>query len=435
MTRAHIVDWFVPADAPGDEERRERLRVFVRALLGIAAILCLLGVLFIAVRGTPSGAERALLALALAVPLAGALLLRISGRELHVLFVVFALGLAVITLWARVTGGILSPVLPWFLAALAMMAVFGNRLLLWIGSAMVVGALVFLYLLTIRGYVPPSLVPPAMMQEIWLFSAVSAGGVVTLTAAYVMSERAASRARLRAARDTAVRANRAKSTFLSSMSHELRTPLSTVVGFAEVLKLDQKEPLTPAQAGHVERILDAADHLVGLVNQVIDMSRIAAGDVELEIADVRVPDVVRSAVAMVELSAAQRGIAIECRPPEGGGLVVRADATRLRQVLLHLLKNAIQYNRDNGSVSVEASPAGSNVRIAVRDTGNGIPAARREELFESFARLGRESGPVQGSGLGLSMSRQLVELMRGRIGFDSQEGVGSTFWIELPGAD
>ena len=163
------------------------------------------------------------------------------------------------------------------------------------------------------------------------------------------------------------------------------------------------------------------------------MSRIEAGDVELQIESVRVTEVIASALAMVELPASKRGIAIDSRLRDCAGLLVRADATRLKQVLLNLLSNAVKYNRDNGRVSIAVQPMGNNrVRIAVSDTGAGIAEDRRVHLFQSFARLGEEAGRIQGTGLGLTIAKRLTELMGGGIGYDSAEGVGSTFWIELP---
>ena len=429
----NLIEWLVPPRARGKPEWHGRHVGVAKALLAISATVIVLLILFLLVRPVPTLAEILLFAAAIVIPVLGALLIRATGRIVHGLVLTNIAGVLLVTLWAYLTGGIQSVAIPWLLANLALLSAFGNMFVLTVAGSVLTAAVVMLYALTERGALPASFVPPAAQPVLLLLALLSSITAIVFAATIVMRERVRAKARLRAARDVAEQASRAKSVFLSSMSHELRTPLSAVIGFAEVLKLDRDAPLSPAQASHVEHILNAGDHLLGLVNQVIEMSRIEGGDVELQIESVRVTEVIASALAMVELPASKRGIAIDSQLRDGAGLLVRADATRLKQVLLNLLSNAVKYNRDNGRVGIAVQQTENNrVRIAVTDTGAGIAENRRAHLFQSFARLGEEAGRIQGTGLGLTIAKRLTELMDGSIGYDSAGGVGSTFWIELP---
>ncbi|GAA0790793.1 sensor histidine kinase [Marinobacterium sediminicola] len=227
------------------------------------------------------------------------------------------------------------------------------------------------------------------------------------------------------------RANRAKNRFLSSISHELRTPLTSIIGFAELVQ--NSNSLGDDERACVHEILRAAEHLLCLINDVLDLAQVQAGQVQTSLESVPVADRVDACLRMIEPQAAEKSVLLQ-RFFQGRELVVRADANRLSQVLLNLLSNAIKYNHSGGQVSVECARLGDKVRISVRDTGSGITSGRLQELFMPFNRLGYENTSIPGTGIGLSISKQLVELMGGDIGCDSQPGQGSTFWVELPWA-
>jgi signal transduction histidine kinase/ActR/RegA family two-component response regulator len=236
----------------------------------------------------------------------------------------------------------------------------------------------------------------------------------------------------RRAEEDASRANRAKSEFLSRMSHELRTPLNGILGFAQLLEMDASEP---AEQESVSHILKGGRHLLALIDEVLDISRIEAGRLPISLEPVLVGDTVRTALDLVRPQAAARDVAL------GGDAGdderhVTADRQRLQQVLLNLLSNAVKYNRQGGAVTVSsATRPGGRIAIAVADTGMGIPEAMLDRLFTPFDRLGAEQSDVQGTGLGLALSRRLVEAMGGQLLVESRPGTGSTFIVELPAAE
>jgi signal transduction histidine kinase/CheY-like chemotaxis protein len=237
-------------------------------------------------------------------------------------------------------------------------------------------------------------------------------------------------AELEMAIEEARAANQAKSAFLSSMSHELRTPLNAILGFAQILASDNM-PTTPEQkkefSGH---ILKSGRHLLTLINEILDLAKVEAGAVTLTMEAVALGDILAECRGMIAPLAAGRGI--DVRFPEQAPVLVEADRTRLKQVLLNLLSNAVKYNRDGGAVVVDCESAVSGrLRLTVRDTGMGLSPEQVAALFQPFNRLGQESGPQEGTGIGLVVTRRLIELMGGEIGVNSSPGVGSVFWIEL----
>jgi PAS domain S-box-containing protein len=238
---------------------------------------------------------------------------------------------------------------------------------------------------------------------------------------------------LREAMLRAEQASRAKSEFLSRMSHELRTPLNAIIGFAQVIGLSNP---TEQQRRWAQEIGRAGDHLLHLIDELLDLSRIEIGRLNLKIESLPVLPVVREAVAFVQPALVARSITLELVEPCSEGAVARVDGVRLRQILVNLLSNAIKYNRAGGAIKVSCRPRGDErLRLAVTDTGIGIAADKLDRLFQPFERLDAESTGVEGTGIGLALSRQLANLMDAELGVESAVDVGTSFWIDLPIAD
>jgi PAS domain S-box-containing protein len=232
------------------------------------------------------------------------------------------------------------------------------------------------------------------------------------------------------AKAAAEKANLAKSDFLSSMSHELRSPLNAILGFAQLMESGTPLP-TPAQKASIDQILQAGWYLLELINEILDLALIESGKLSLSQEPMSLVDVMLECQAMIEPQAQKSGIRVSF-PQFDGPYFVKADRTRVKQVLINLLSNAIKYNRARGTVEVTCSASTANrIRISVRDTGEGLPPEKLAQLFQPFNRLGQEASAEEGTGIGLVVSKRLVELMRGEIGVESTVGVGSVFWIEL----
>ncbi|CAN5834222.1 hypothetical protein BH11PSE12_BH11PSE12_00450 [soil metagenome] len=235
---------------------------------------------------------------------------------------------------------------------------------------------------------------------------------------------------LEQAKATAEKANLAKSEFLSSMSHELRTPLNAVLGFAQLMASDQPPP-SATQKMSIDQILQAGWYLLRLINEILDLALIESGKLSMSQEAILLHELLQDCQAMIEPQADKRELSMHF-PSMDIPLYVHADRTRLKQIMINLLSNAIKYNRPGGSVSVEYAMTGENrVRISVKDAGAGMTPEQVTQLFQPFNRLGQEAGKEEGTGIGLVVTKQLVELMGGIIGVESRVGVGSVFWIEL----
>jgi PAS domain S-box-containing protein len=235
------------------------------------------------------------------------------------------------------------------------------------------------------------------------------------------------------AKGAAEKANLAKSEFLSSMSHELRSPLNAILGFAQLMESDVT-PATPSQKASIDEILRAGWYLLELINEILDLAQIESGKLSLSPEPTSLAEVMLECQAMIEPQAQEHGIRLTL-PQFDVPCFVAADRTRLKQVLINLLSNATKYNKAGGTVVVDLSGSTpERIRINVRDSGAGLPAEKLAQLFQPFNRLGQEHGAEQGTGIGLVMSKRLVELMGGVLGVESSVGSGSVFWCELGAA-
>jgi len=233
---------------------------------------------------------------------------------------------------------------------------------------------------------------------------------------------------LRRAKEQAERASNAKSEFLSRVSHELRTPLNAMLGFAQLLELEELEDRSTE---YVEQIAKAGDHLLSLINEVLDIARIETDNVLLQIEPIPAIDALQEVLDLTAPLAARAGVSLHA-PEGGGGILVEADRQRLLQVLLNLVSNAIKYNHEGGRVELRVDETDGRVRLVVHDSGPGLTEDQIERVFIPFDRLGLEHSGIEGTGVGLALSRGLAERMGGSLTVRSTVGVGSDFCVDLP---
>ena len=441
-----LFDWFVPQRARMDAAAVERFRGVAKALLGVSAVALLALLVYLALIERPPPQEVALFAAGIVIAALGAVLMRFTGNITLSLLLTNVAGISLIATWAYWSGGITSPAAIWMLALMAGWVSFGSRAqMVWAGAFVSLCALV-LYAATAQGWVPPSIMNQANLPLYALIAYVSAASLLMSAALATHAGRERVKRRLRdaqaraeearahadEARVRAEQANRAKTVFLSSMSHELRTPLNAVIGYAEVLDFPESNTLTADQREYVRHILTSGEHLLALITQVLDMSQMEAGNLRIVSGKVSPAPVIEAAVEMLAAAAKRDEITVTLDIAAAHECILWADGQRLRQVLWNLISNALKFNHAGGTVRIWAQRSGQTLRIGVADNGQGIAKARHAEVFEPFARLGAEGGNVSGAGLGLTVSKRIIEMMGGQIGFTSERGAGAEFWIDVP---
>ncbi len=235
------------------------------------------------------------------------------------------------------------------------------------------------------------------------------------------------------ARDEAEQANHAKSEFLARMSHELRTPMNAILGFTQLMEMDDIHPLTDYQLADLTRISTAGLHLLNLINEILDLSKIESGAMELALEPVDLTAVVDEVISISEPLTKKNNITLKSPQPLDNHRMIMADALRLKQVIWNLISNAIKYNKPHGSLTISYEKKDNGMlRLGIKDTGIGIPQDEKDKIFKPFERIFFPGHDAEGTGIGLSISKNLVEMMNGTINFESAIGVGSFFYIEFP---
>ena len=434
-----VLEWFIPPALRADPDSYRRAQMFIGAHVFGPPLGHLIAIYLYFIDPVP-GWHWWSLTVALAVYYAFPFLLRWTGR-FTLLSLLSMQNLAFIVLQTSFSyGGVSSPFLIWT-PVIPLLAFFylgaGPKMRTIVLSLLAVDLAIF-YGIHLAGVPFPEYIPLARMDGMGIFSVCICVVFVAIMSLYyeriaiLASEIKGAHLRAEHDREMAEMANRAKSEFLARISHELRTPLNSVLGFAQLMEINAKEPLTARQARHVAQIRRSGQHLLALIDEILDLSKIESGTIRISIERVVLGPVIDQLRETLQPLADSAEIAFTV-DVAADLPAVSADRVRLAQVLMNLGTNAIKYNRRGGSVALQVRWDGEDtVRIALIDTGVGIALDRQDEVFQPFNRLGAEQGGVEGTGIGLAISHRLAALMNGTLTFTSEQDKGSTFWLTLP---
>lgn len=428
-----LIEVFVPPSAYSNQLTLVRIRSIIKALLFTSIIAAGFSSLYLFIKSSPQTLEIISFLGCALTPIFGAALIRFGVSFRGSLTATNILGVLFITAAAYFSGGVASPVSLWLLAIMSISATVGDRLTIITISGTIVLGLVLLFFIEELGFPPPPALSDYHYQFIYLYSITGAVILIGMGALISLKSRQRVRNNLARAVEAAEAASQAKSQFLSLMSHELRTPLNAILGFAQLLALNTRGSLNDLEKSNVNHILKGGEHLVKMVNDILDLTYIESDKMELHIEDISITSLLKESQSLMSAIAKERGIELLVLDDATEKNNARVDYDRLRQVLLNLLSNAVKYSRENGEVTISCKKTTDNMlRVAITDNGHGIHQDKLVDLFKPFNRLGDEENNIKGTGIGLVVCKDLIELMNGTIGVESQVDVGSTFWIEVP---
>jgi len=431
-----LIEVFVPPSAYAKQLTLEHIRNTVKALLITTLIGWGLVTFYLVTKPSLQILEIIAFLGGGLSPALGAVLIRFGQSLSRSIAAANIVGLSFVTVAAYFSGGVTSPIALWFLINTALLANFGDRLIVITISCIIVLCLTVLFFIEALGFPPPPALSESLYQTLYFYSIIGAATLISMGVLISLKSHQRSRNKLARAAETADAANQAKSQFLSSMSHELRTPLNAILGFGQLLKMELQSPSGGDQISYeeqVDHILDGGHHLLQLISEILELSHIESGTMVLNNEDVSLADILKDCQSLMSVIASENAIDIVVAGDAIDTLSAHVDYSRFKQVLINLIANAIKYNRPNGNVTISVEQTTKKmVRVAITDTGYGIPDHDIDKIFKPFSRLGAATGTIEGTGIGLVVCKDLTELMRGTIGVDSEEGKGSTFWVEVP---
>jgi len=431
-----LIEVFVPPSAYAKQLTLEHIRNTVKALLITTLIGWGLVTFYLVTKPSLQTLEIIAFLGGGLSPALGAVLIRFGQSLSRSIAAANIVGLSFVTVAAYFSGGVTSPIALWFLINTALLANFGDRLIVITISCIIVLCLTVLFFIEALGFPPPPALSESLYQTLYFYSIIGAATLISMGVLISLKSHQRSRNKLARAAETADAANQAKSQFLSSMSHELRTPLNAILGFGQLLKMELQSPSGGDQISYeeqVDHILDGGHHLLQLISEILELSHIESGTMVLNNEDVSLAGILKDCQSLMSVIASENAIDIVVAGDAIDTLSAHVDYSRFKQVLINLIANAIKYNRPNGSVTISVEQTTKKmVRVAITDTGYGIPDHDIDKIFKPFSRLGAATGTIEGTGIGLVVCKDLTELMRGTIGVDSEEGKGSTFWVEVP---
>lgn len=425
-----IVELFLPDDAFSNTTNYRRCSSTIRSFFLISTIAALSAPAYWLLSPKATGQEIILILSGAAAPLIGAAILKFSGSIKHSVLGANLIGVTVIAYFCWLTGGIMSPVIPWFLGCLSLVASFGNSLVtIIIGSAVVVATLI-MYIGDKLGLRPESLVHADNSLGLHFLGILGATLLISVALYLTARARINSRNQLKEALNDAKTASEAKSLFLANMSHEIRTPLNAVLGMAH---LALKTDLDEKQRNYISKVHGSAENLLRILNDILDFSKIESGKLDMEEAGFQLTEVVTNMMNLIKLKAYEKDIKLNVTIDRDVPSMMLGDSLRLSQILINLGSNAVKFSGRGDSVSLtirvdKESDKTVTLHFIVEDTGIGLPQQKQKKLFQAFSQADNSTTRrYGGTGLGLIISRKLVELMGGNIWVESEEGIGSRF--------